>query len=104
MMQAQTPIHRPAHRGLAPSGMLHQRPSLDALGERAPIGLALAPFLWLETMQLTVMPGERRNADQASIIRDRVPSYHAISQTPGIYRMSFPDFGQLLAGLFQAQL
>ncbi len=78
-MQAQFPIHRPAHIGFPPLRVLHQHAALDALRERAAVELPLAAFLWLEAMQLAVMPAERADADQPRVIWLLLPSHSTVS-------------------------
>src|SRR6266567_2879545 len=83
---------------------LPQRAALDPLRECPAIGLALATFLWLETMQLPMMPDQRSNANQPPIIRRSIPSNRALRQHPGINAVRFPYLSQLLARFLQAQL
>ena len=49
VVQTDLAIPRPPNGGLSPLWMLHQRATLDPLGERATVGLALATFLGLGT-------------------------------------------------------
>jgi len=55
-------------------------------------------------MQLTVMPGQRRDAQQLRMIRGRVAAHRRIGQHPGIHAMRFPHLHQLLAGFLETQL
>src|SRR5260221_14034138 len=104
VVQTQLAIPRPPNGGLSPLWMLHQRAAFDPLRERPAIGLALATFLWLETMQLPMMPDERSNANQPPIIRRSLPANRARCQHPGINAVRFPHLSQLLARFLQAQL
>src|SRR5258708_39727304 len=103
-MQADLPIHGPAHIGFAIPGMLDQGSPFDAQRERSSIGTTLATLAWLKTMQLTVMPVERSDAHQAAIIRDVASPDGAMGQHPGIDTVSFPHLCQLLARLLETQL
>ena len=104
VVQAQFALHRPAHVGFPPFRMPDQGPPLDAKRERAAVGLALASLLWLQAMQLAVMPAERSQAHQAGVIRGFASSNGAVGQHPGIHTMGFPQLGQLLARLLELQL
>src|SRR5260370_11942853 len=104
VVQAQLAIHRPPNGCLSPFWMLHQRAAFDPLRACPAIGLALATFLWLETMQLPMMPDERSNANQTQIIRSSLPANRARCQHPGINAVRFPYLNQLLARFLQAQL
>jgi hypothetical protein len=55
VVRAQFPVHRAAHTGFSPPGVLDQGATLDALRECATVGLALASLLRLEAMQLVAM-------------------------------------------------
>src|SRR5260370_34667068 len=103
-MQADLPIHGPAHIGFAILRMLDQGSTFDPLRERSSIGTTLATLAWLKTMQLTMMPVERSDAHQAPIIRGHTSSYGTMSQHPGIDTVGFPNLCQLLARLLEAQL
>src|SRR5258708_27576655 len=103
-MQADLPVHGPAHVGFAIPGMLDERSPFDAQREGSSIGATPAAFSWLKTMQLTVMPVERSDAHQAPIIRDGASPDGAMGQHPGIDTVSFPHLCQLLARLLETQL
>src|SRR5260370_10930587 len=103
-MQADLPIHGPAHIGFAILRMLDQGSTFDPLREGSPIGTTLATLAWLKTMQLTMMPVERSDAHQAPIIRDGASSDGAMGQDPGINTVGFPNLVQLLARLLETQL
>ena len=104
IVQTQLASHRPPNGCLSPFWMLNQRATFDPLRESPAIGLALATFLWLETMQLPMMPDERSNANQPPIIKRSLPSNRTLCQHPGINAVRFPDLSQLLARFLQAQL
>jgi hypothetical protein len=97
IVQTQLAIHRSPNGCLSPFWMLNQRATFDPLRECPAIGLALATFLWLETMQLPMMPDERSNANQPPIIKRSLPSNRTLCQHPGINAVCFPDLSQLLA-------
>jgi hypothetical protein len=102
VMQTELTIHRATNGRLSPLWMLDQGATLDPLGERATVGLSLPAFLGLETMQLPMMPGERRNANQPFVIRGITSPDRARCQHPGVYAMGFPDLCQLFARFFEA--
>src|SRR5260370_8268998 len=104
VVQAHLAIHRPPNGCLSPFWMLHQRAAFDPLRACPAIGLTLATFLWLETMQLPMMPDERSNANQPPIIRSSLAANRARCQHPGINAVRFPYLNQLLARFLQAQL
>jgi hypothetical protein len=103
-VQAQFPIHRAAHIGFPPLRVLHQRAALDALRERTAVELPLAAFLWLEAMQLAVMPAERADADQPRVIWLLLPSHSTGGKHPGVYTVHFPDLCQLFPRFLEPQL
>ncbi len=104
VMQTELAIHRAANGRLPPLRMLDQGATLDPLGERATVGLALATFLRLETMQLPVMPDERSHAHQPCVIGSSCSPDRGSGQYPGVYAMGFPHLCQLLARFLEAQL
>src|SRR5260370_7561052 len=104
VVQTYLAIPRPPNGGLSPFWMLDQRATLEPLGERATVGLALATFLGLETMQLPVMPDKRSHAHQPFVIGSSLPSNHAHGPHPGINAVRFPHLSQLLARFLEAHL
>ena len=104
IVQTQLASHRPPNGCLSPFWMLNQRATFDPLRESPAIGLALATLLWLEPMQLPMMPAERSQAHQPPIIRSSLPPNRALCQHPGIDAVRFPYLSQLLARFLQAQL
>ena len=103
-MQTQFAVHRTAYVRLAPLGVQDQRSTLDAQRERSSLSSAFPAFGRLQLMQLTVMPIERRDADQARIIRRLASSYSCIGEHPCVYAMRLPYLRHLLVGLFETQL
>src|SRR6266568_5022846 len=104
MMQTELAIHRAPNGRLPPLRMLDQGATLDAEGERAPVGLSLPALLGLETMQLPMMPDEGSHAHQLCVIGSRWSSNRSSRQHPGVYAMSFPDLCSLLARFLETQL
>ena len=103
-MQTQFATSRPADGGFPPLRVCDQGAAFDSLRERAAVGLPLASPLWLEAVQLPVVPGERRDAHQSLIVRGRAPSYRAVGQHPRIDAVRSPDLCQLLPRLLESQL
>src|SRR5262249_1170615 len=97
-------MHRPTYIGFAPLRMLDQHAALDPQRARATIRLALASPLWLEAMQLAVMPAERADTDQPRLIWLGLSSHGTIGQHPGIDAVRFPDLCQLLPRFLEPQL
>src|SRR5260221_464077 len=104
VVQAQSPTLRAPHIRFPPCGMLHEHAALDAQRECAAVGRPLAAFPWLETMQLTAMPDQRRDAHQPRIIRLLLSSHGTVGQHPGIDTVGLPHLCQLLPRFLQTQL
>src|SRR5215472_16154858 len=83
--------------------MLHQRAAFDALRERPAVGLAPAPFLWLETVQLPAMPDQRSNAEQPAIVREITPSNRASCKYPRVNAVCIPGLCQFLPRILEPQ-
>ena len=103
-MQAQFAIHRPAYVRLAPFGVLDERSTLDAQRECSSFSSAFPAFFWLQLLELTVTPIERRDADQARSVRRLASSYDCIGEYPCVYAMRLPHLRHFVVGLFEAQL
>ncbi len=103
-MQAQFAVHRTAYVRLPPFGVLDERSTLDAQRERSSFSSAFPAFFWLQLLELTVMPSERRDADQARIVRRLASSYGCIREHPCVYAMRLPHLRHLFVGLFETQL
>ncbi len=102
-MQAQFAVHRPAYVRLPPFGVLDEGSTLDAQRERSSFSSAFPAFFWLQLMELTAMPIERRDADQARIVRRLTSSYGCIREHPRVDAMRLPHLRHLFVGLFEAQ-
>ena len=74
------------------------------LDQRSSFSPAFPAFCWLQLLQLAVMPIERRDADQARIVRRLASSDGCMREHPCVYAMRLPHLRQLFVDLFQAQL
>jgi len=104
MVQAYPPVQRATHIRVAPFRVVHQGAALDALRQRAPVGLALASSFCLQTVQLTVMPDQGRYTHEPHIVRRDAASNSAMSQDPGIDTMRVPVLCEFPARLLEPKV
>ncbi len=103
-MQAEFPAHSSPDVGQPVRGVPDQRAPLETQGERASVGRTLPPFGRFEPVQLATVPLQGRHAQQAHVVRGRVPAYPRIRQAPGIDAVRTPHLRRFLARFLEAKL
>src|SRR6266851_2386561 len=102
-MQAQFPLHTSPHIGQPIAGVLDQGPAFDPQAQCAPIGLAGAALVRLQPMQLAAMPLQRRETQQAHVIRLALSTNLRLGQDPGVDTVRVPCLSQFLAAFLETK-